>query len=293
MMAKDKAPSLIHGSLPSLREVGRWTVAGVVVVTAHALAAYTIHSLSQQDLTAQAAESAMMIELAPLPVAPIEEVETVALKEQITEETVEPEEVEPEPVEEEVTEEVVEETPEEVVPEETAEEVPEEPEQEIAEAITPEVAIPLPQQRPKIVPEKPVAKKEPVKRKKPEPRAEPKREVAKAEPRPARASAATSRQSTAPSVSPAKWQSRVLAWLNRHKRYPRSAGGDQGTVSVRFSIDSSGNVVSASLSGSSGNADLDQAALDMVRRASPVPAPPPEIAKSRMSLTVPVRFSTR
>lgn len=96
-------------------------------------------------------------------------------------------------------------------------------------------------------------------------------------------------------VSPAKWQSKALAWLNRHKRYPAAARARKasGAAQVGFSIDPSGRVISARIARSSGDADLDKAAVDMVRRASPVPAPPPEIAKSRMSLTVPVVFDLK
>ena len=57
--------------------------------------------------------------------------------------------------------------------------------------------------------------------------------------------------------------------------------------------DASGSVTSARVARSSGSAELDKAALDMVRRASPVPAPPPEIARSRMNISVPVQFSLK
>ena len=47
--------------------------------------------------------------------------------------------------------------------------------------------------------------------------------------------------------------------------------------------------MSAALAGSSGDSGLDAAAVAMVRRASPVPPPPPELG-ARISLTVPVHF---
>jgi len=81
-----------------------------------------------------------------------------------------------------------------------------------------------------------------------------------------------------------------MAWINRHK--PRSTRG-RGLVQVNFSIDSSGGVLSAKVQRSSGDSELDQAAIDMVMRSSPVPAPPPEIARPRMSLSLPVQFSIR
>jgi protein TonB len=87
----------------------------------------------------------------------------------------------------------------------------------------------------------------------------------------------------------------VLAWLNRHKRYPSGAKSrrEEGSVQVSFTIDASGRVTGSRVVRSSGSPDLDRAALDMVQRASPVPAPPKEIARSRMSLNVPVMFNLR
>src|SRR5690606_11289798 len=116
-----------------------------------------------------------------------------------------------------------------------------------------------------------------------------------ARPAPSEKSSKSSKASRAPSVSPARWQSRVLAWINRHKRYPRGARSrrEEGLVQVSFAINASGSVVSARIARSSGNAELDKAALDMLHRASPVPAPPPEIASGRMNLSVPVQFNLR
>jgi protein TonB len=173
---------------------------------------------------------------------------------------------------------------------------------EVAEAVTPEVAVPVPEPRP-LVEERP--KQQAEKQVEPIRKAEKatngkadkepsRKEVAKAEAKPAPKSnaSAESRASKAPTISPARWQSRVLAWLNRHKRYPSGARSrkKQGMVRVAFAIDASGAVLSARIASSSGNAELDQAALDMVRRASPVPAPPPDAGRN---ITVPVQFSLR
>lgn len=94
------------------------------------------------------------------------------------------------------------------------------------------------------------------------------------------------------SVSPARWQSRLMAHLERRKRYPAAARSnhEEGTVYVRFRIDTSGNVLSVSLSRSSGHSILDQAVLDLVRRASPVPPPPPGVSTT---VVAPVRFTIR
>jgi protein TonB len=81
-----------------------------------------------------------------------------------------------------------------------------------------------------------------------------------------------------------------LSWS---KHYPEAARarGEQGTVRLALVIDRGGHVVSARVIGSSGSAILDEAALDMARRASGRPLPP-EMGAS-VSLTVPVRYSIR
>jgi protein TonB len=62
---------------------------------------------------------------------------------------------------------------------------------------------------------------------------------------------------------------------------------------VRFTIDRQGNVLSSALEESSGHDTLDQAAVELPRRASPLPPPPSAVARDRMELVVPVRFAIR
>lgn len=180
---------------------------------------------------------------------------------------------------------------------------------DVVEAVTPEVDVPLPAPRPTIagVAEVKAEKKTEAKARKPatETRAAPKKKAAAATkaaaaakadtPSPKAAAPTRAETVAAPKVSPAKWQSRVLSWLNRHKRYPSSARSrrQEGLVQVAFTVDKGGRVTSSRVSRSSGIPALDQAALEMVRRASPVPAPPPEIASSALRLAVPVDFSLR
>lgn len=95
-----------------------------------------------------------------------------------------------------------------------------------------------------------------------------------------------------PSAELIRWRSRLMAHLERKKRYLSGARSrrEEGTVYVRFQIDDSGNVISVSLEKTSGYAGLDDEALFLVHRASPVPAPPPGAGKS---IVVPVRFTFR
>ncbi|GLK69084.1 biopolymer transporter TonB [Hansschlegelia plantiphila] len=107
-----------------------------------------------------------------------------------------------------------------------------------------------------------------------------------------RTAASASSSSSGASVSPAQWQSRLMSHLERRKKYPSGARsrGEAGIAYVRFRIDDSGNVVSASLARSSGFPELDAEVVDLARRASPVPPPPPGVNKT---VTAPVRFSVR
>lgn len=98
----------------------------------------------------------------------------------------------------------------------------------------------------------------------------------------ASASAATSASEIA------AWRGQVSAHLNQFKRSP--ADGGSGTALVSFSVNAHGGVSGVRLAGSSGDPALDAAALAMIARADPVPPPPPGLG-SRISLSIPVRFS--
>lgn len=63
----------------------------------------------------------------------------------------------------------------------------------------------------------------------------------------------------------------VVGHLEKFKRYPLAARRAVGKTTVRFVINRGGVVTDAQVVRSSGNAVLDQAALDIVHRASPFP----------------------
>jgi protein TonB len=93
----------------------------------------------------------------------------------------------------------------------------------------------------------------------------------------------------------ATWEGRLLGHLQKHRRYPRQAERlrQQGVVYVRFAVARDGAVSGLTLGRSSGFALLDQETLDTVRRASPVPAPPAEVAGDPVDVMVPVSFFLR
>jgi protein TonB len=58
-------------------------------------------------------------------------------------------------------------------------------------------------------------------------------------------------------------------------------------------LDRTGHVLSSSIVRGSGDASFDQAALDMLKRSDPVPAPPPLVADEGLIFTLPVIFRVK
>lgn len=92
----------------------------------------------------------------------------------------------------------------------------------------------------------------------------------------------------------ATWEALLLAHLEQYRRYPARARAarQEGVVHVRFRMNRAGAVLSASVLRSSGFSSLDQAALDTLKRAQPLPAIPAD-RPSEVELTIPVEFFVR
>lgn len=267
----------------------RWTLAILVVAGGHGTAGWMIVTWQRAEAAMGTPPAAVMIELAPLavaPEAPPQEIEpgpemAEAQPEPQPEPVVEPPPVEPPPVVE----------PQPVAQPEPEIKIPELPTLPDAAAVLAPPP-PPPKPRPKVVERKPPPKRV-VERRKPINQDKPPAErtsapTAQAQAAPT-AAAPSQGASSAPSVSPASWRGTLLAHLNRYKRFP--GGASLGTVQVAFSIDRSGRVLSARLVSGSGDAALDEEAVAMVRRASPVPAPPTGLGGGTIALAVPVKFS--
>lgn len=274
-----------------------WATAAAVALAAHAGAAAWTMRHRPEPMAAPASPPAMMIELAPEILAPPEEIEQVAPdmvdQMEMASQGVDPATpIEPPPPLDQPL--PLDEAP----PLET----PPEPEPPVLQPPVVETP-PLPAEVVEPPAPRPVARQEPP----PEPvRKKPKEQ--KPPPAPAReqvqnrtvAAPAETQAAPKPSASaggsgaasPARWQARLMAHLERRKRYPASARkrGEEGVAHVRFSIDDAGNVRSVRLARSSGSAELDEEVVALVRRASPVPAPPPGAPRD---ITAPVQFNIR
>jgi periplasmic protein TonB len=107
-----------------------------------------------------------------------------------------------------------------------------------------------------------------------------------------------SQQSTAPVEGTGESKTRVaMTWerelgihLNKHKRYPAGAKSRNAQVTLSFTIDRLGHLVSANVVTSSGDPAFDQAAIAMMHNADPVPAPPAVVADEGLTFTLPVIF---
>src|SRR3546814_13420819 len=82
--------------------------------------------------------------------------------------------------------------------------------------------------------------------------------------------------------------SRLRAWLERHKEYPRRARmrRQEGTALLRFVVDGSGRIVSHRIDRTSGYDLLDEAVEEMIARAQPLPAPPGDMGHHRLEVVV-------
>jgi protein TonB len=252
----------------------RWSSAAALVVAGHVCGATLAMIHWHDDDTQDAAAGTVAIELAPMPLSPRLDTADVAPGPQMDEAKATPQ---------------------------AAKEVKEEIEKELPRvepsplAPDPQVVLPTPK---------------PVDQKKPE-EDQPQEEVAtkhsetQAEaaplttaPPPVDAKPAPVASAPSPGISAsaarakASWEKALVSHLNRYKRYPNEARlhGIKGDVSVRFMLDRTGQVTAAQVVRSSGSSSLDEEALAVLQRASPLPAPPDQVAGATFDLVLPIQF---
>jgi protein TonB len=255
----------------------RWTIAAVLVVVAHIGCTALALMHWQEDDAEDSPAGPIIVEMVAPPVATPQDMPDVAhgplmeeaqaspqaAKETKVEVEKETPEVEPSPAPE---PEVVLPVPKPVVEKKPEEE--EQPKQEVAEQQSAQLANPAPLTK---APPRVEAKEAPV------------------------APAASPGTTVASARNTVTWERSIVSHLNRFKRYPDGARarGTQGSVAVAFSIDRSGNVLDVRIVQTSGSTHLDEEALAVVKRASPIPSPPAGLPGSKLDLTLPIQFRIR
>lgn len=255
------------------QEFRRWALAAALVVAVHGglAAAYLLRPAPEAQGAPEA--PAIIIDLAPVPVAPASQADLA-----------------PGP---------------EMVEAQAAPKPPPQTEPEITEPMPPMDApapaeVTLPKPEPKAVEQKPeekpdekkVEETKPVEQAMPAPRTT---AAPRSEQNTAAAPAAPSPGSAASRAQMAQWRDLVAARLQQNKRYPREAEvrHETGVVTLNFSVDRNGKVLSSRIIKSSGHVSLDDEVLAMLRRAAPLPAFGPAMTQSAIQLTVPIQFSLR
>ncbi|ECM6578070.1 energy transducer TonB [Campylobacter jejuni] len=93
------------------------------------------------------------------------------------------------------------------------------------------------------------------------------------------------------------YQALLMAHLTKFKKYPQEAiiQKQEGVVRIRASIDESGNVLSKELKKSCPYAALNDEALSLFKRASPLPKPPKEMLKNgdKISFIMPIDYNIK
>jgi protein TonB len=251
-----------------IADLRRWLISGAIVVLAHGAVAAAV---AWQDSEPAEPAGAIVIEFAPVPVAPAnQETDIPPGPEQIMSDA------SPDKPSE-IVKEKVEQKPEQKIEEEPPPEVQPAPNPEVAIQPPTEVQLETPRQEPH--PPAPTTSA---------PQAAPVQTAA------IPAAPAQGRSAQRSNAIPS-WTSEIVALLERNKRYPPAAQarGEHGVAEVFFSLDRAGRVIDSRVMRSSGAPALDAEALALLQRAQPFPTPPAELAGPRVDLTVPIRFNLK
>ena len=96
----------------------------------------------------------------------------------------------------------------------------------------------------------------------------------------------------APNGASTDYASRLRAWLEAHKTYPKRARmrREEGVLHVHFAVDRDGRLLRGDVVHSSGYASLDAEAMAMLDRSNPFPGAPHSVRGERIEVSTPVEF---
>lgn len=245
-----------------MKESLRWGGSFAVVLTLHAGAIGIALGWTSSEASYAPPPAAVMVEMAPLPVAPEAAPNEAPPGPELSEVLPDPEP--PPPV-------------------------------EMPPPVMAEVKLPDPEPPPPVdlrpPPPKPPEKK--VEKKPPQPK------VAAPQAAPQQAAVAAAPQvGAAPAPQSAAlptWQGQLLRHLERHKRYPSEAqrARQEGVTYVRFTMSRDGRVLAARVERASGVGALDQEGLELLQRAQPLPSLPSDQPGESLEIVVPIQFFLR
>lgn len=88
------------------------------------------------------------------------------------------------------------------------------------------------------------------------------------------------------------WQTEVKKKVAKKQKYPRAALRKelQGQAKVEINVDREGNIVAHNLQASTGHDILDKEVPKLMKRASPLPAPPAEATDGQLTMVIPLAW---
>ena len=92
---------------------------------------------------------------------------------------------------------------------------------------------------------------------------------------------------------PLSYQQQLAGWLSKFQFYPATAKklNIEGTVLVKVSIKSDGTILKSGIEKSSGSDILDQAALQLLDQATPLPAFPDRFEADEITFIAPITYN--
>ena len=89
------------------------------------------------------------------------------------------------------------------------------------------------------------------------------------------------------------WQKEVSTKIAKKQTYPRAALRQEleGRAKVEINIDREGNIVAHVIKSSTGHDLLDREVPKLLKRVSPLPAPPADASDSQLTMVVPLAWA--